>query len=72
MLALDSPQHTAFELSRHLLHPRLRQLGLGSARLGERAPQLLAQGAQFGDAGDDAGLFGEGGKPESQIRYLLG
>ena len=51
-----------------LLYPRLRQLGLGGARLGELFAQLLAQGAQFCDTGDDAGLFNRWRQSNNQIR----
>ena len=44
----------------HLLHQRLRQARLHCLALGQALAQVGAQAAQLGDAGDDAGLFGEG------------
>ena len=47
----------------HLLHQRLGQARLHCLALGQALAQLKAQAAQLCDAGDDAGLFGEGGQP---------
>ena len=44
----------------HLLHQRLRQVRLHCLALGQALAQVGAQAAQLCDAGDDAGLFGEG------------
>ena len=44
----------------HLLHQRLGQTRLHCLALGQALAQLKAQAAQLCDAGDDAGLFGEG------------
>ena len=44
----------------HLLHQRLGQARLHCLALGQALAQLKAQAAQLCDAGDDAGLFGEG------------
>ena len=44
----------------HLLHQRLGQTRLHCLALGQALAQLKAQAAQLGDAGNDAGLFGEG------------
>ena len=46
--------------SGHLLHQRLGQTGLHGLTVGKALAQVGAQAAQCGDAGDDAGLFGEG------------
>ena len=44
----------------HLLHQRLGQTRLHCLALGQALAQLKAQAAQLRDAGNDAGLFGEG------------
>ena len=41
---------------------RLGQTGLHGLTFGQALAQVGAQAAQGGDAGDDAGLFGEWGK----------
>ena len=46
----------------HLLHQRLGQTRLHCLALGQALAQVSAQAAQLRDAGDDAGLFGEGGE----------
>ena len=46
----------------HLLHQRLGQTRLHCLALGQALAQIGAQAAQLCDAGDDAGLFSEGGK----------
>ena len=48
----------------HLLHQRLGQTRLHCLALGQALAQVGAEAAQGGDAGDDAGLFGEGWKRE--------
>ena len=45
----------------HLLHQRLGQTRLHCLALGQALAQVSAQAAQLRHAGDDAGLFGEGG-----------
>ena len=50
-----------FQHLRHRRHQRLGQTGLHGLALGQALAQVGAQAAQGGDAGDDAGLFGEGG-----------
>jgi len=45
---------------RGITHQRLGQTGLHYLALGQALAQVGAQAAQGGDAGDDAGLFGEG------------
>jgi len=47
---------------RHRCHKRLSQTGLHGLAFGQALAQVGAQAAQGGDAGDDAGLFGEWGK----------
>ena len=46
--------------SPHRFHQRLSQTGLHGLLLRQALAQIGAQAAQLCDAGDDAGLFGEG------------
>ena len=51
----------------HLLHQRLGQTRLHCLALGQALAQVSAQAAQLRHAGDDAGLFGEGGGAELEL-----
>ena len=46
---------------------RLGQTGLHGLAFGQTLAQVGAQAAQGGDAGDDAGLFGEWRKGNEQV-----
>ena len=50
---------------------RFGQTGLHGLAFGQALAQVGAQAAQGGDAGDDAGLFGEGWERKGQPRHLL-
>lgn len=52
-------QHLASGLALHLRHHRLGKVGLGLTTGGQALPQLVAQGPQCFDTGDNAELFGE-------------
>lgn len=61
VIAIDTEVvETVLTLTPGLRDQRLGQAGLYGLTLGQALAQVGAQLAQGGDAGDDAGLFGEG------------